>query len=157
MMLMNFRPVKPVRRVRRPQDPLDRMVNDLFKSFEKDIHFKAPVANLKRQPAVNVLENEDAFLLEIAAPGFNKDQFEMKVEKDVLTIEAKASRESETPEQTVYKVREFVFNDFKKAFTLPEIVNVEVISAKFEDGILTVTLPKKEEAKPLPPKQIEIA
>lgn len=156
-MLMNFRPVKPVRRVVKPQDSLDKFVHDFFGSMDKEFPARIPGAHVKRNPATNVLESEEAYTIELAAPGFKKENFSLKVEKEVLTIELKAAEQSEKEDANVYKVREFYFNDFKKAFTLPETVDVDKISAKYENGVLQVQLPKKEEAKPLPPKQIEIA
>lgn len=156
-MLMNFRPVKPVRSVRRPQDALDKFVNDFFKSMDGEFPILSPLAHVKRNPSINVLENEDGYSIELAAPGFKKENFSLSVNGEVLTIELKAAKESGASENTVYKVREFSFNDFKKEFTLPETVNVDAIAANYENGVLTVQLPKKEEAKPLPPKQIEIA
>lgn len=106
------------------------------------------------QPAVNILENQDAFKVEVVAPGFEKTDFELKVEKNVLTVLAK--REQKTEENVEqYTRREFRYESFQRSFNLPETVNQETVAAVYDKGILTVTLPKKEEAKPVV-KSIEI-
>lgn len=106
------------------------------------------------QPAVNILENQDAFKVEVVAPGFEKTDFELKVEKNVLTVLAK--REQKTEENVEqYTRREFRYESFQRSFNLPETVNQEAVAAVYDKGILTVTLPKKEEAKPVV-KSIEI-
>ncbi len=106
------------------------------------------------QPAVNVVETEDSFKLELAAPGFDKQNFSVNVENDYLTVTA--SRETNNEEKNErYTRREFSVTSFKRSFKLPKTVNQEVIAAVYENGILNVTLGKKEEAKPLV-KTIEI-
>ena len=106
------------------------------------------------QPAVNVVETDAAFKLELAAPGFDKQDFKVNVENDFLTVTA--SRETKNEEQNErYTRREFSVASFKRSFKLPKTVNQEAIAAVYENGILNVTLGKKEEAKPLV-KTIEI-
>jgi HSP20 family protein len=100
------------------------------------------------QPAVNVVETDASFKLELAAPGFDKQDFKVNVENDFLTITA--SRETKNEEQNErYTRREFSVTSFKRSFKLPKTVNQEAIAAVYENGILNVTLGKKEEAKPL--------
>lgn len=107
------------------------------------------------QPAVNVVETEDSFKLEIAAPGFEKENFSVNIENDFLTISA--SRETKNEEKNErYTRREFSVASFKRSFKLPKTVNQEAIAAVYENGILNVTLGKKEEAKPVV-KTIQIA
>ena len=99
------------------------------------------------QPAVNILENKDSFKVEVVAPGFEKGDFELKVEKNVLTITAKhEEKTAETVEQ--YTRREFRYESFQRSFNLPDTINVEAVAAVYDKGILNVTLPKKEETKP---------
>lgn len=106
------------------------------------------------QPAVNVVETDEAFKLELAAPGFDKQDFKVNIENDFLTVTA--SRETNNEEQNErYTRREFSVASFKRSFKLPKTVNQEAIAAVYENGILNVTLGKKEEAKPLV-KTIEI-
>ncbi len=98
------------------------------------------------QPAVNIIDSKDAFRLEIAAPGYDKQDFSLQVEKDHVTIEAKHEAKTETAEER-YTQRGFRYESFKRSYKLPETVNQDAISAVYENGILNVTLPKKEEVK----------
>lgn len=100
------------------------------------------------QPAVNVIETDASFKIELAAPGFDKQDFKVNVENDFLTVTG--SRETKNEEQNErYTRREFSVASFKRSFKLPKTVNQEAIAAVYENGILNVTLGKKEEAKPL--------
>lgn len=100
------------------------------------------------QPAVNVVESEDSFKVELAAPGFDKQDFVVNVENDFLTVSA--SRENKIEEKNErYTRREFSVASFKRSFKLPKTVNQEAIVAVYDNGILNVTLGKKEEAKPV--------
>jgi HSP20 family protein len=106
-------------------------------------------------PAVNIRENERDFEVEIAVPGKKKEDFNIEVDNNVLTVSLDYKKEEEAKEEN-YTRREFSFNSFKRAFTLPETVNEEKINASYTDGILRFTLPKKEEALPRPKRLIEI-
>lgn len=97
------------------------------------------------QPAVNILETETSFVLEVAAPGFDKQQFEIQVADDVLTVRAKHD-ENEQEKQERFTRRTYRFEAFERTFRLPQTVNQDGVSAVYENGILIVTLPKKEEA-----------
>lgn len=107
------------------------------------------------QPAVNIIEQENSYQLEVAAPGFNKDDFSVSTSENVLRIQAKSSRE-QTEKQENYTRREFSYQSFERSFVLPEDVNPEAIQAKYENGILQIALPKKEQKQP-EQKVIEIA
>ena len=106
-------------------------------------------------PAVNIKENEKDFELELAVPGRKKEDFNIEVDNDVLTISSELKHEDEVKEEN-YTRREFGFTSFKRAFTLPETINADNIKANYEDGILKFTLPKKEEALPKPKRLIEL-
>jgi HSP20 family protein len=106
-------------------------------------------------PAVNIKENGTQFNFELAAPGFNKDDFKISLEDDVLTISAEKKEEKEEKEDK-YTRREFTYNSFSRSFTLPQSANGEKVNAKYEEGILKLMLPKKEEAKTLPKKEIKV-
>ncbi|MCG2431759.1 Hsp20/alpha crystallin family protein [Aequorivita xiaoshiensis] len=111
-------------------------------------------------PAVNIIENLSNFVVELAAPGLQKENFSIEVEEDTLKIayEVKESQEEEQKNDNAaqYKRREFNFGSFEKSFKLPENVNVEDILANYEDGVLKVTLPKMEEKKVLK-RMVEIS
>lgn len=103
------------------------------------------------QPAVNVTETDDQFKIELAAPGFEKQHFELNVENGHLIVSAKREEKTEEnqPDKARFLRREFRFESFKRSFKLPNTVNQDAISAVYENGIMNVSLPKKEEAKPV--------
>lgn len=107
-------------------------------------------------PPVNVLENTENFQIEIAAPGLQKSDFKLNLEKNQLTISAH-KEQNEEEVKGKYSRREFKFSSFQRTFTLPNSVEGEKIVASYADGILNVTLPKREEAKEKPAREIEIA
>ncbi len=107
-------------------------------------------------PAVNVAETKDGFRIEVAAPGFQKSDIKLNLDGNQLTISAqKESKEQEGAEK--YTRREFKFSSFRRSFTLPNSIDGSKIEAVYENGILLVTLPRKEEAKVKPSRDIEIA
>ncbi|MGW9686932.1 Hsp20/alpha crystallin family protein [Flagellimonas sp. 2504JD1-5] len=106
-------------------------------------------------PAVNIKDNVDGFELELAVPGGKKEDFKVEVDKDVLTISSEVKSENKESKEN-YTRKEFTYASFKRAFTLPETVDGSKIDAKYEDGILKVALPKKEEALPAPKRLIKI-
>lgn len=106
-------------------------------------------------PAVNIRETADAYFVDMAVPGLKKSDFSISIENNVLSIET--SREEEKYRNADnYIRREFEYASFKRSFTLPETVEDAHIKAKYDDGILSVHLPKKEEAKQKPPRNIQI-
>jgi HSP20 family protein len=107
------------------------------------------------RPAVNIAESEHSFTIELAVPGLNKKDIEVKIDKDLLIVSAKKSETGEVKDK--YTRREFNYFEFERSFLLPETVNSSAITATTENGILTITLSKKEEAKPAPARVIEIA
>jgi HSP20 family protein len=107
-------------------------------------------------PKVNVKETPDSFQVQMAAPGFKKDHFDISVENEELLISAEIEKgEEDTDEE--FTRREFGYASFQRTFLLPETIEGDKIKAKYEDGILSVTLPKKEEAKPKPVKRIKVS
>lgn len=109
-------------------------------------------------PAVNIQENEDGFSVEVAAPGKAKEDFNIELDNEVMTISAQAKKENETKEENGrYTRREFSYATFKRAFTLPDSVDNSKIAASYENGVLLISIPKKEEAKVQPKRLIEIA
>ncbi len=108
-------------------------------------------------PKVNIKENNDAFDVEVAVPGFDKKDFNIKLDNGVLTVSSEKKEEKTTKDDEKYSRREFSYQSFTRTFTLPELVDGNKISAKYTNGILKINIPKKEEAKPKPPKQIKIS
>ena len=110
--------------------------------------------SMKSRPAVNVIESNDNFKIEVAVSGLNKKDININVEKDILTISAE--KEIKQTEGEKYSRKEFSYDNFKRTFQLPDSVDATNIKATFKNGILEVTIAKKEEAKELPPRAIEI-
>jgi HSP20 family protein len=144
--IMKFRPVP---------------ANKFFGNGFMDEFFNTGLSNfvgndfLVSQPAVNILENKDNFKIQIAAPGFDKQNFVLSVDNNHVSIEAKREAAEEKSEEKFTR-REFRYETFKRSYKLPETVNQDEITAVYENGILLVTLPKKETAKPQT-KTIEIS
>ena len=107
-------------------------------------------------PAVNVVENDNDYTIEVAAPGLNKDDFNVTIDDGMLTISSEKEQSDEDTEGD-YKRREFCYTSFKRSFNLPSNVDAENIKAKHENGVLYIELPKKEvEEKEEEGKKIEI-
>lgn len=107
-------------------------------------------------PSTNVVETKENFRVELAAPGLEKNDFSLKVEKNHLLVKGeKADQEAREGEK--FTRREFNYTAFERSFRLPKTVDSEGITATYQDGILSVTLPKKEEAKEKPAKAINIS
>lgn len=111
-----------------------------------------------RIPAVNIQETEDGFNVDVAAPGMNKENFNIELDKDVLTISSEEKKEKETEnKEGKFTRKEFSYSSFKRAFSLPDSVDTEKISASYKDGVLELSLPKREEAKVQPKRMIDIS
>ncbi len=107
-------------------------------------------------PNANIIEEEKDFKIELAAPGLEKKDFKVEVNNNVLTISAEKEEEKKE-EHKNYKRREFSYNSFSRSFTLPENSLPDRIDAKYENGVLTLLLPKKEVSVSKPAKQIKVA
>jgi HSP20 family protein len=107
-------------------------------------------------PKANIKETADAFIVEMAVPGLKKSDFQIELDNEVLSISTETKEENEHKEEN-YTLREFGYSSFKRAFNLPESVNDEKINAKYENGILNILLPKKEEAKQKPTRSIKVS
>ncbi len=108
-------------------------------------------------PAVNVKENENEFLIDVAAPGLTKEDFTVNYDNGRLTISSEKKNEKEEKEGEKVTRREFRYQSFQRSFTVAgNVVDAEKIEAHYENGILHINLPKREEVKPKPTKQIEI-
>ncbi len=95
-------------------------------------------------PAVNISETDKDYLVELAAPGMKKSDFKINLDRNVLTISSETKQEEEE-ETKNFSRKEYSFSSFERSFTLPEAVNQEKIDAKYQDGVLKISLPKKEE------------
>ncbi len=131
---------------------VNSVFDDLFKRAWVDF---AGTDNFISHPAVNIKENDDNFELELAAPGLDKEAFNINLNEGVLTVSTSLENKEEKTE-TGYKRREFNYSSFKRSFHLPDTVDSKGIVANYENGILLVSLPKREEAKKKPARTIEI-
>jgi HSP20 family protein len=111
----------------------------------------------KTVPPVNIRETEQSFDVQLVAPGLKKEDFNIEIDNDLLTISSENKTDKTTQEEGKFTRREFRFTSFKRSFTLPETVKAEEINAAYQDGILTITLPKKEEALPKAKRLVEIS
>lgn len=109
-------------------------------------------------PAVNIKETAENYEVEVAAPGMSKKDFKVELDGNLLTISSEKSDSREATETDRMSRREFWYQSFQRTFELPKgVVDVEQIQAKYEDGLLMLTIPKKEEAKQRPPRLIQIS
>jgi len=107
-------------------------------------------------PSVNIRENDNEFKVEVAAPGFDKKDFRLELDHDVLTVSSEKRIENETKEDEHFNKREFSYQSFTRSFTLPNTVDGEHIDATYDKGILQISIPKREESKQKPSRMIEI-
>jgi HSP20 family protein len=108
-------------------------------------------------PSVNIKESTDDFEVEVAAPGLAKHDFKIQLNNNLLTISSEKEIDNETKNGQSFTQREFSYQSFSRSFTLPNTADSEKIGAKYENGILKITIPKKEEARPKPARQISIS
>ena len=112
-------------------------------------------SGFKSLPAVNITEGDNEYTIEVAAPGLDRKDFKIDLDKDCLTISS-VVEDSKEKSQDHYTRREFRYSNFSRSFTLPELVDAENIAASHKNGVLSVSIPKKEEAKAKPARQIAI-
>jgi HSP20 family protein len=130
--------------------------NNIVNDFFRDDDFFDHRLRMMKSPAINVLETDEAFKLEVAAPGMKKDDFKLEVEKGYLFISAESKFEEEKIEDNFTR-KEFNFSTFKRSFWLPEGVKEDKIKATYKDGMLYVILPKAVVKKVEPKKMIPIS
>ena len=106
-------------------------------------------------PAVNIAEGAENYTIEVAAPGLSKNDFKINLDHNVLTISSSKETKKEDKEGK-YTRQEFSYTSFSRSFTLPESTETDKISATHKDGILYISIPKKEEAKIKPAREISI-
>ena len=107
-------------------------------------------------PAVNIIENKEAYEVQMAAPGFKKGDFNIELDNDLLTISSEKEVDNEIKEDEVFTRKEFSYQSFTRSFRLPELIENEKIRAAYKDGILKIVIPKKDESKPKPARKISV-
>lgn len=130
---------------------LQRSINKLFNESYGDTG-REGVALSTWAPAVDVFEDENSYLIKLELPEINREDVKVNLNENTLTISGERRLENEEKRDAYHRI-ERSYGQFYRSFSLPPNVNAETINAQFKDGVLRVTLPKKEEAKP---KQIEV-
>lgn len=144
-------PVIKSRAFGNPYFGIDQFFNEIpVKDF-----FQSSLRNGFNTPSANIREDEKQFVIDLAAPGFAKNEFNIKVENETLHISAEKTTEK-TNESERFTRKEFNYGKFMRSFNLPETVDVSSITAEYANGILNVILPKRQEEKKENTLQIEI-
>ena len=125
--------------------------------FGKDLlqDFFASTSNYN-MPAVNISENKDGFKIDVAAPGLTKEDFKIDLHNKILTLSSEKEEKNEENTEKFTR-REFSYSSFKRSFGLPDMIDNENIAASYNNGILHIEIPKREEAKEKPARQITIS
>lgn len=130
-------------------------IPSLFSSFFDYDWFNADSQWLSRVPATNIKEQDGTYTIEMAVPGMSKKDFHIDVENGMLTVSSEKEEESKEDKKH-YRRREYNYHSFSRSFSLPESVKADDIKAKYEEGVLKLSIPKKEEAKKEHKKMISI-
>lgn len=131
------------------------LLSDFFTENSLDVSNYENFSN----PPVNISENLTNFVIDMAIPGFNKENFVIEIEKEVLKVSsnfAPAQDATDTDNKLQFTRKEFDYNSFSRSFTLPETVSTDSVNASYINGILSITIPKKEEVKDVK-KMVEIS
>jgi HSP20 family protein len=132
------------------------LFDDFFKPwnewFDTDSNFWNRTV---RVPSVNITENKDEYNVSLAVPGMKKGDFKIDVDGNMLTISCEKDETKEEKDKK-YTRKEYSYSSFSRSFTLPDEVNSEKIDARYEDGLLKISLPRKEEVKKFAAKQIAV-
>ena len=131
-------------KVHRPT--VNRSLDSIFNSFFDDFNRVAPRANVWR-PAMDAMENEKSYDISFSIPGFEKDDINISVKNNMLTLKVEKA-ESTEKEEVNYLIREMARGSYERSLELPENVNTDKISAEYKSGILSLSIPKTKEALP---------
>jgi len=136
-------------------------IPSLLNDFFSDNWLYSPLSSWRATgatlPAANIRETNEDFRIEIATPGMKRDDFKVALDHNVLTVSYDGNEQT-SQEQPAYSHREFNYQAFQRSFALPEQkIQGDKIEARYTDGILYITVPKREEAKVKPPRQINIS
>ena len=132
----------------------DQLFTSIFDDFFGSNIFDSRTLKRNHLPSVNILDNEKFFELNLAAPGKNRKDFIIELEDQILTISSESFSNNDNSDN--FTRQEYRYDNFKRSFRLPDSINTNLIKAKYENGILSISLPKHKEAIPEPKKQIEI-
>ena len=133
------------------------LVDDLFNSFFKNDYHEDYLKSCGSKPATNVFETEKEFKIEVLLPGYQKEDLQINLHNNLLTIKVEKEQKENRTEEYKYAHREFDIENFEKQYRVPKSVDGEKINAKFDNGVLHIELPKKEEALEKAPVEIKIS
>lgn len=142
----------PIRDLATEISDLQREINRMFDRFFRGFEDEEEVRLATWSPRVDISETDDEYIVRAEVPGVSKDDIKVTIKDNVLTISGEKKQEKEMKNENFHRV-ERVYGSFSRTFTLPGAVKVDKIEAKFKDGVLTIKLPKVEEAKA---KEIEV-
>jgi HSP20 family protein len=143
-----------VRILNKPARSFNNFMDDFLTGMPSIISDELLVPNGKHSTPVNIREIGNEFVLEVVAPGFEKENFAINLDKNILTVSAERKNETNNGNEKVIR-NEYKFQSFKRSFTIDEKIDASGIVAKYVNGVLTLNLPRKEEVKE-PVKQISI-
>jgi len=129
--------------------------DDFFKPWNEWFENSNQGGRTFNMPAVNITEHKDEYQVSLAVPGLKKDDFKINVDGNMLIISSEKEATTEDKEKKFTR-KEYSYSSFSRSFTLPEEINKEKIEAKYEDGVLKLTLPRKEEAKKISAMHIAV-
>lgn len=132
--------------------------SDVDRFFENDLlRMPAQIGRqiMRNMPATNIRENDREYTIELAAPGMAKDDFAVDIDEGMLTISSQKEQDSTTEEDN-YTRREYNYSSFSRSFKLPDAVKAEEIKARYEEGVLKITVPKQEQANTGNRKRVSI-
>ncbi len=132
-----------------PFMPVSSFLDDIFAD---DFDF---MKKMQTMPSVNIVEKKDSYYIELAAPGLKKEDFDLDLDNNTLTISCQ-NEEEKLDEGDKYTKKEYSFSSFKRVFTLPDTADIDKIKAEYVDGLLKVSIAKRPEAHVQPKRKIEI-
>lgn len=141
--------------VKRNGNSNSNLFSSVMDELFKDWMGGTQMVNRTVVPPVNIKETDEAFTVDLMAYGMKKEDFNIEVDNDLLTISSEVKQEKNEQEGKFTR-KEFAYSSFRRTFTLPETVKEEDINASYQDGILRITLPKKDEALPKAKRLIDI-
>ena len=141
--------------ISRLSERMPTVFEDFFKPWNEWFDNGGLFGRTMNIPAVNITEQKNDYLVSLAVPGMKKEDFKIDIDGNMLTISA-AKEETKEEKEKRFTRKEYNYSSFSRSFTLPDEVNREKIDAKYEDGVLKITLPRKEEVKNPAAKQIAV-
>lgn len=141
-----------------PKSFFSDFFSDVDRFFENDLlRMPAQIGRqfMRNMPATNIRESEKEYTIEVAAPGMAKDDFNIDIDEGMLTISSQ-KEENTTQEEENFTRREYNYNSFSRSFRLPESVNADDIKARYEEGVLKISVPKREEVSASNRKRVNI-